>query len=79
VRRAFDLTGQFFDFANEVKIGAAFWNFVGGRDETYGLLRSDPPSGSTETATARGETDESSASRFQRKSPDTRSFSVAGL
>ncbi len=29
---------RFFDFANEVKIGAAFWNFVGDDDETYDLL-----------------------------------------
>jgi hypothetical protein len=29
---------RFFDFANEVKMGAAFWNFVGGDDGTYDLL-----------------------------------------
>jgi hypothetical protein len=29
---------RFFDFANEVKIGADFWNFVGDDDRTYELL-----------------------------------------
>lgn len=29
---------RFFDFANEVKIGADFWNFVGNHDGTYGQL-----------------------------------------
>lgn len=29
---------RFFDFANEVKIGATFWNFVGDDSETYELL-----------------------------------------
>jgi hypothetical protein len=29
---------RFFDFANEVKIGAAFWNVVGDDDGTYDLL-----------------------------------------
>jgi hypothetical protein len=29
---------RFFDFANEVKIGAAFWNFVGDDNGTYDLL-----------------------------------------
>jgi hypothetical protein len=29
---------RFFDFSNEVKIGAEFWNFVGDDDGTYDLL-----------------------------------------
>jgi hypothetical protein len=29
---------QFFDFPNEVKLGAPFWNFVGGADDTYEAL-----------------------------------------
>ncbi len=29
---------RFFDFANEVKIGATFWNFVGDDDSTYDVL-----------------------------------------
>jgi len=29
---------RFFDFANEVKIGAAFWNFIGDDGGTYDLL-----------------------------------------
>lgn len=29
---------RFFDFANEVKIGAAFWNFIGDDTGTYDLL-----------------------------------------
>jgi hypothetical protein len=29
---------RFFDFANEVKLGAEFWNFVGDDDGTYRLL-----------------------------------------
>jgi hypothetical protein len=29
---------RFFDFANEVKVGADFWNFVGDDNGTYDLL-----------------------------------------
>lgn len=29
---------RFFDFANEVKLGPAFWNFIGADDETYETL-----------------------------------------
>lgn len=29
---------RFFDFANEVMLGADFWNFVGNDDGTYGQL-----------------------------------------
>jgi len=31
---------QFFDFAKEVKLGAPFWNFVGGSAGTYDVLLS---------------------------------------
>ena len=29
---------RFFDFASEVRLGRAFWNFVGGDDQTYDEL-----------------------------------------